>query len=60
MLHTPADAGDFARASQPGELNSVLSSRRTQISRLTKDSPAEPQQHATVPSDWYAYQDTGV
>jgi p-hydroxybenzoate 3-monooxygenase len=27
MLHTPADAGDFARARQLGELNSVVSSR---------------------------------
>jgi p-hydroxybenzoate 3-monooxygenase len=30
MLHTPADAGDFARARQLGELNSVVSSRHGQ------------------------------
>jgi p-hydroxybenzoate 3-monooxygenase len=27
MLHTPADADDFSRARQLGELNSVVSSR---------------------------------
>jgi p-hydroxybenzoate 3-monooxygenase len=30
MLHTPADAGDFARARQLGELHSVVSSRHGQ------------------------------